>query len=101
MTAPRRYASLSGVSPKRRQLRDADHRGEMRVSSAKAMVALRFRGSTRLVPALNRSAGGLLVRLPMALRIGEQVSVLFPGGRRREAAVCWYHSEKAGIRFLD
>jgi hypothetical protein len=49
---------------------------------------------------MNRSTGGLLVRLPTALRIGEQVRITFPGGRSREGIVCWYHSEKAGIRLL-
>jgi hypothetical protein len=95
----RRPASLANVSMKRMEVRRADHRDDTRLATKEA-VALRFRNCTRIVTVMNRSTGGLLVRLPTALRIGEQVRITFPGGRSREGIVCWYHSEKAGIHLL-
>jgi hypothetical protein len=84
---------------KRREVRRADHRDDTRLATKEA-VALRFRNCTRIVTVVNRSTGGLLVKLTTALRIGEQVLITFPGGRSREGIVCWYHSEKAGIHLL-
>lgn len=100
MTARRRYASLSGVSPRRAVIRRFDHRAETRNGGDRKTVAIEFSGVCRIVPVLNRSTTGLLIHISATLRIGEQMCITFSGGRRRQGIVCWFHSEKAGIRLL-
>lgn len=98
MTSPRRCANISSISLRREVKRTADHRTEIRVP-AKGAVALDFRGSTRLAPLLDRSPGGLQVKLGITPRIGETVHVTFHDGQRDEGEFVWVRGGKAGIRF--
>lgn len=94
-----RYASLSTVSLGKGRQRSIDHRAELRVS-CKGVVAIMFRGSHYLVPVLNRSAQGLMVKLSVRPRIGETVSLTFRGGQPQVGTFRWFHAGKAGIQLI-
>lgn len=94
-----RYACLAGISPRPMRQGDVDHRSELRVS-CKDAVAIIFRGSHHLVPVLNRSKRGLMVKLTVRPRIGETMLVVFRGGQSQEGVVCWFHAGKAGIKLF-
>ncbi|QHL90961.1 hypothetical protein GVO57_09185 [Sphingomonas changnyeongensis] len=93
------YSSIGTVRIARSP-RQSDHRNEVRVECGiNQMVGLRCDDGHFLVPVGNVSPGGLMLRMPRQMRIGEEVAVGLGGGSVVSARICWVKGKRAGLEF--
>jgi hypothetical protein len=100
----RRRPSFSSITtvPVRRPSRWDEQRASLRfVCGPGHVVALEARGACHLVPVYNMSEGGMMIRLPTKLALGEAVTVAVGNGTVLAASICWMDGERAGLAFRD
>lgn len=86
--------------PLHRAPRPDDQRTSRRlICSPGQVVAMKARGTCHVVPVYDMSDGGMMIRLPTKLSLGEAVSVAIGKGAVVEAEICWMDGERAGLAF--
>jgi hypothetical protein len=93
------FASIADVPLWRSRAADDQRASPRLVCAPGQMVALAARGGRWLVPVYNLSDGGLMIRLPAKLALGERVTVAFGRGRVLSARICWMDGMRAGLAF--
>ena len=93
------FSSIESVKL-HRQSRWAEQRSSLRfVCGPSHVAAMKARGNHHLVPVYNMSEGGMMIRLPTKLTLGETVSVALGQGVVVRASICWMDGERAGLSF--
>lgn len=95
------FASIADLTVRRGRWCEDERASPRLVCAPGQMVALAARGGRWLVPVYNVSEGGLMIRLPAKLLIGESVTVAFGRGRILAARICWMDGMRAGLAFED
>ena len=76
-----------------------DQRSEERVEAGSQTAALTFRGRNHLVPVINQSDSGVMVRFTGDARIGESVSVQLLDRGTIAGQVRWLRDGRMGVCF--
>ena len=98
MTAAR-ARRLCGEMVARAEKRFVDQRSEERHENLVDCSTLFFRGGVHVVPVVNISTRGAMIRCDLEPRIGESVIIRFEGCSPIYAAVKWVRDNKVGLGF--
>ena len=92
---------LKGSMVPRTVTRRVDHRSEPRVEAQMETATLLLRGRSHVVPLVNLSSSGAMLRFRLIPYIGETIRLRL--GRHGEVAarVCWVRDGKIGVTFAE
>lgn len=81
--------------------RRADHRSEPRVEAQPQTATVLLRGRKHVVPLVNISSSGAMLRFPLIPHIGETIRLQLGRHGDVSARVCWVRDGRIGVIFAE